>query len=124
MYSRNMENVKASPLSSILKSSAMNSAKKSMAQVRFESQTSAPSHDVISILEDYIDGRNDTRYTQLLGLKKDPNVHVRRNISRTNLNRIILLTWFYFSEGCVLNARSATSQQIDQRPRPQGRAIC
>lgn len=46
-----------------------------MAQVRFESQTSAPSHDVISILEDYIDGRNDTRYTQLLGLKKDPNVH-------------------------------------------------
>ena len=65
-----------SPLSSILKSSSLNSEKKNVGQVRFETKPNTNSLDVITILKDYIDGRNDARYSQLLGLKKDPNVNV------------------------------------------------
>lgn len=46
-----------------------------MGQVRFETKPNTNSLDVITILKDYIDGRNDARYSQLLGLKKDPNVN-------------------------------------------------
>lgn len=32
--------------------------------------------DIISILMDYIEGRNEVKYQQLLNLKNDPNVNV------------------------------------------------
>jgi len=70
-----MESVQ-SPLSSILKSSSLNSEKRNVAQVRFETKPNTNSHDLIAILKSYIDGHEETRYYQLLGLKKNPDVNV------------------------------------------------
>ena len=70
-----MESVQ-SPLSSILKSSSLNSEKKSVGQVRFDTKPNTNSLDVVAILKEYIDGLNDARYFQLLGLKKNPNLNV------------------------------------------------
>lgn len=65
-----------SPLSSILKSASANRRSLTQSlQVRFETPTAQL--DVAAILQEYIDGHNEARYIQLLGLKNDPNVNVR-----------------------------------------------
>lgn len=67
-----------SPLSSILKSTRLSVPNKKVTQplqVRFDS---AATIDVVSIIKDYIEGRSDVKYTQLLGLKTDPKVNVRQ----------------------------------------------
>ncbi len=52
-------------------------------QVRFDS--GATSIDVIAILKDYIEGRSDVKYLQLLNLKNDPNV----NVSKLSLKAMV-----------------------------------
>ena len=45
-------------------------------QVRFDSGASTV--DVVEVLKDYIEGRSDVKYSQLLNLRNDPNVNVRK----------------------------------------------
>ena len=69
-----------SPFSSILKSSPLNIPRRrntnvsTPKEVRFRAQASEI--DVAGILKDYLDGKNESRYKQLLELRNDPNVHV------------------------------------------------
>lgn len=52
-------------------------------QVRFDSLVTI---DVVSILKDYIEGRSDVKYSQLLNLKNDPHV----NVSGLNIRKRVV----------------------------------
>lgn len=71
-----MASTNCSPLPSILKTSGISMLSKKLAhqnQVRFDARSTI---DVATILMDYIEGRNDAKYRQLLNLKNDPTVNV------------------------------------------------
>jgi hypothetical protein len=80
-------------------------------QVRFDSLVTI---DVVSILKDYIEGRSEVKYHQLLNLKNDPNVNVSyfgkksgRRIARLRTKNFLFLGWIFTPD-------SSTSKQLYQ----------
>lgn len=108
-----------SPLASILKSSSLNVSNKKLAQplqVRFDSLVTI---DVASILKDYLEGRSDVKYSQLLNLKNDPHVNVSKFNMKTRALKINFIVL-----GCIFTFDSSTSQQYHQPSCSQSWKLC
>lgn len=82
-----MASTNCSPLPSILKTSGLSMSSKKLAmpnQVRFDPRSTI---DVASILMEYIEGKSEAKYRQLLNLKNDPTVHVSNRNDKKSKER-------------------------------------
>jgi hypothetical protein len=80
-------------------------------QVRFDSLVTI---DVVSILKDYIEGRSEVKYHQLLNLKNDPNVNVSNLGKKLDVGLQDYELRIFLFLGWIFTPDSSTSKQLYQ----------